>query len=107
MHSAPTRLTSSPPQSPPQQAWARDARRGRRARIRLFGAGVSKHTVLIALSAMFALPLVWMVGTSVKTAGQALQLVRKFSGGHIGRTAIDERQIRRASREVAESVARG
>ena len=74
MHSAPTRLTSSPPQSPPQPAWARDARRGRRARIRLFGAGVSKHTVLIALSAMFALPLVWMVGTSVKTAGQALQL---------------------------------
>ena len=30
--------------------------------------------MLIVLSAMFALPLVWMVGTSFKTAQQALTL---------------------------------
>jgi multiple sugar transport system permease protein len=45
---------------------------GRRRTRRAFGASVSKHAVLIALSAMFALPLVWMVGTSFKTAQQAL-----------------------------------
>jgi multiple sugar transport system permease protein len=38
------------------------------------GASAGKHSVLIVLSAMFALPLVWMVGTSFKTAGQALTL---------------------------------
>jgi ABC-type glycerol-3-phosphate transport system permease component len=31
-----------------------------------------KHAVLIVLSAMFALPLVWMVSSSFKTAGQAI-----------------------------------
>lgn len=49
------------------------ARRGGR-RLRAIGSGLSKHLVLIVLSAMFALPLVWMVGTSFKTAGQALQM---------------------------------
>jgi multiple sugar transport system permease protein len=33
---------------------------------------VSKHAVLIVLSAMFALPLLWMISSSVKTAGQAI-----------------------------------
>jgi multiple sugar transport system permease protein len=41
---------------------------------RAVGASAGKHTVLIVLSVMFALPLVWMVGTSFKTAQQALQL---------------------------------
>ena len=41
---------------------------------RAIGASASKHTVLIVLSAMFALPLVWMLSTSFKTAQQALQL---------------------------------
>jgi multiple sugar transport system permease protein len=49
------------------------ALRSRRARRRL-GASLGKHSVLIVLSAMFALPLVWMVGTSFKTAQQALTL---------------------------------
>jgi multiple sugar transport system permease protein len=39
---------------------------------RKMGASVAKHAVLIAVGAMFALPLVWMVLTSFKTAGQAL-----------------------------------
>ena len=38
------------------------------------GGVLSKHLVLIVLSAVFALPLVWMIGTSFKTAGQALQM---------------------------------
>jgi ABC-type glycerol-3-phosphate transport system permease component len=37
-------------------------------------ASAAKHAVLIVLSAMFALPLLWMVGTSFKTAQQALTL---------------------------------
>jgi multiple sugar transport system permease protein len=40
--------------------------------LRKLGASLGKHTVLILLSAMFALPLIWMVGTSFKTAQQAL-----------------------------------
>lgn len=39
---------------------------------RKMGASALKHVVLIAVGAMFALPLVWMVLTSFKTAGQAL-----------------------------------
>jgi ABC-type glycerol-3-phosphate transport system permease component len=39
-----------------------------------FRASLGKHGVLIVLSAAFALPLVWMAGTSFKTAQQALQL---------------------------------
>jgi len=49
------------------------ARRSRRA-LRRLGASLGKHSVLIALSAMFALPLIWMAGTSFKTAQQALAL---------------------------------
>jgi multiple sugar transport system permease protein len=37
-------------------------------------ASAGKHTALIVLSAIFALPLVWMIGTSFKTAQQALTL---------------------------------
>jgi len=48
--------------------------RRKRRTLRATGASISKHAVLIVLSAMFALPLVWMVGTSFKTAQQALQL---------------------------------
>jgi multiple sugar transport system permease protein len=58
--------TGAPSRRPP-------APRPRRA-VRRLGASLGKHSVLIALSAMFALPLLWMVGTSVKTAGQALTL---------------------------------
>ena len=36
------------------------------------GASALKHAVLLAVGAMFALPLVWMVLTSFKSAGQAL-----------------------------------
>jgi multiple sugar transport system permease protein len=59
-----------PPQTPPSPS---PALRNRRM-LRAIGASLSKHFVLIVLSAMFALPLVWMVGTSFKTAGQALQM---------------------------------
>jgi multiple sugar transport system permease protein len=61
-----TSAKGAPSQRPP-------ALRSRRARRRL-GASLGKHSVLIVLSAMFALPLVWMVGTSFKTAQQALTL---------------------------------
>jgi multiple sugar transport system permease protein len=66
MQTAPTR--EIPAQAPPS-----GPRRKSRTP-RAIGASVSKHTVLIVLSAMFALPLVWMIGTSLKTAGQALTL---------------------------------
>jgi len=59
-----------PPQAPPSPSGPRRRRRTPRA----IGASLSKHSVLIVLSAMFALPLIWMVGTSFKTAQQALQL---------------------------------
>ena len=58
------------PQARPSPSPARRGGRGLRA----IGSGLSKHLVLIVLSAMFALPLVWMLGTSFKTAGQALQM---------------------------------
>jgi ABC-type glycerol-3-phosphate transport system permease component len=61
---------AAPPQVPPPPSGPR--RRSRTSRA--IGASMGKHTVLIVLSAMFALPLVWMVGTSFKTAQQALQL---------------------------------
>jgi len=41
---------------------------------RTFRASLPKHAVLIALSAMFALPLVWMVSSSFKTADQAISM---------------------------------
>jgi multiple sugar transport system permease protein len=61
-----TSAKGAPPQRQP-------ALRSRPARRRL-GASLGKHSVLILLSAMFALPLVWMAGTSFKTAQQALTL---------------------------------
>jgi multiple sugar transport system permease protein len=67
MQTAPTQLVPAP--APPLP---RSRRRPRRPRA--IGASVSKHTVLIVLSAMFALPLVWMLGTSFKTPQQALEL---------------------------------
>src|ERR1022692_3772670 len=45
-----------------------------RRRARKIGASAAKHIVLIVLSAMFGLPLLWMVLTSFKTAAQALTL---------------------------------
>src|ERR1700677_5160255 len=46
---------------------------GRRGRAdRKLRASAAKHNMLIALGAVFALPLAWMVGTSFKTAQQAL-----------------------------------
>src|ERR1700678_1445668 len=42
--------------------------------LRKVGPSASKHLVLSVLSCVFGLPLIWMIGTSLKTAGQALQL---------------------------------
>jgi multiple sugar transport system permease protein len=60
----------APVQAPPSPPGPRR----RRLTPRAVGASAGKHAVLIVLAAMFALPLVWMVGTSFKTAQQALQL---------------------------------
>ena len=68
MQTAQTRATSV------QMRPASPGPRRKRRTLRATGASISKHAVLIVLSAMFALPLVWMVGTSFKTAQQALQL---------------------------------
>jgi len=68
MQTVPTRV--APAQAAPSPPGPRRGRRTPRA----VGASMSKHAVLIVLAAMFALPLVWMVGTSFKTAQQALQL---------------------------------
>jgi ABC-type glycerol-3-phosphate transport system permease component len=68
MQTVPTQ--AAPVQAPPSPSAPRRRRRTPRA----IGASAGQHAVLIALAAMFALPLVWMVGTSFKTAQQALQL---------------------------------
>jgi multiple sugar transport system permease protein len=68
MQPAPSQVTAGPVPAPPSRPPA--ARRKRRK----LGASAGQHTVLIAVSAMFALPLVWMIGTSFKTAQQALTL---------------------------------
>jgi ABC-type glycerol-3-phosphate transport system permease component len=57
-------------QAPPSPS---GPRRRRRRRPRAIASSLGKHTTLIVVSAMFALPLVWMIGTSFKTAQQALQ----------------------------------
>ena len=73
-------MRSAPPQPvlsvPPatQKAGAARSRSGLRMRLRKLGSSASKHIVLILLSCVFGLPLIWMIGTSFKTAGQALQL---------------------------------
>jgi integrase/recombinase XerD len=66
--SAPTQV--APAQAPPSPPGPRRRSQTPRA----IGASTGKHAVLMVLAAMFALPLVWMVGTSFKTAQQALQL---------------------------------
>jgi ABC-type glycerol-3-phosphate transport system permease component len=66
-------IVSPPVTSAPGAPPRRQPPRSRRLRRRL-GASLGKHSVLIAVSAMFALPLVWMAGTSFKTAQQALTL---------------------------------
>jgi multiple sugar transport system permease protein len=66
MQPATPQVIADPVPPPPSRPPA--ARRIRR-KIR---ASAGKHMVLIVLSAIFALPLVWMVGTSFKTAQQAL-----------------------------------
>jgi multiple sugar transport system permease protein len=72
MQTVPTQAGPLPASPPPSPSRSRP-RRGRRTP-RAVGASAGKHTVLIVLAAMFALPLVWMVSTSFKTAQQALQL---------------------------------
>jgi multiple sugar transport system permease protein len=68
-------MQTAPAQAPPAQAPPSPSGSRRRLRTpRAIGASASKHAVLIVLSAMFALPLIWMLGTSFKTAQQALQL---------------------------------
>jgi multiple sugar transport system permease protein len=65
MQVGPLHASPSPSPSGPQR---------KRWTPRTAGASAGKHAVLIVLAAMFALPLVWMVSTSFKTAQQALQL---------------------------------
>jgi multiple sugar transport system permease protein len=65
---AASQVLAEPAPAPPSRPSA--ARRKRRK----LGASAGQHTVLIAVSAVFALPLVWMIGTSFKTAQQALTL---------------------------------
>ena len=67
MQTAPVQAATGAPASPSRPD---RKRRGRRSA----GVSAGRHAVLIVLAAMFALPLVWMVGTSFKTAQQALQL---------------------------------
>src|ERR1700728_2842834 len=67
-------MQTAPAQAPPAQAPPPPRPRRKRRTPRAIGTSVSKHSVLVVLSVMFALPLVWMVGTSFKTAQQALQL---------------------------------
>ena len=69
MQTVPPQVTSAKAAASQRQS----ALRPRRA-LRRLGASLGKHSVLIVLSAMFALPLVWMAGTSFKTAQQALTL---------------------------------
>ena len=65
--------TVSPQASPATETPSRRRTAPRPLRaVRKLGASLGKHTVLLLLSAMFALPLIWMVGTSFKTAPQAL-----------------------------------
>jgi multiple sugar transport system permease protein len=66
MHAAPSQLISDPAPLMPK----RPSRR--RRTLRKIRASAAKHIVLIALSAVFALPLAWMVLTSFKSAAQAL-----------------------------------
>jgi len=66
MHTAPSPVISDPAPPTPK----RPSRR-RRA-LRKIRASAAKHVVLIALSAVFALPLAWMILTSFKSAAQAL-----------------------------------
>ena len=57
-------------QTPPSPS---GPQRRRCRRPRAIASSLGKHTTLLVVSAMFALPLVWMIGTSFKTARQALQ----------------------------------
>jgi multiple sugar transport system permease protein len=59
---------------PASAAGSAESPRKRRWTRRKVGASAGKHIVLIVLSAMFGLPLLWMVLTSFKTAAQALTL---------------------------------
>jgi multiple sugar transport system permease protein len=59
---------------PASAAGSAESPRKRRWTGRKMGASAGKHIVLIVLSAMFGLPLLWMVLTSFKTAAQALTL---------------------------------
>jgi multiple sugar transport system permease protein len=69
MRTAPSQVLADPvPRPAPRPS------RPRSRRLRKLGSSTTKHVVLIALSAMFALPLAWMVLTSFKTAQQALTL---------------------------------
>jgi multiple sugar transport system permease protein len=66
MHTAPSPVISDPAPLTPK----RPSRR--RRTLRKIRASAAKHVVLIALSAVFALPLAWMILTSFKSAAQAL-----------------------------------
>jgi multiple sugar transport system permease protein len=64
----------APPQAPPVQAEPHDTVHRPRISPRKMRAGIGKHAVLIALSVTFAIPLLWMVSSSFKTADQAIAM---------------------------------
>jgi multiple sugar transport system permease protein len=66
MHTAPSPVISDPAPLMPKIPSRR------RLALRKIRASAAKHIVLIALSAVFALPIAWMILTSFKTAAQAL-----------------------------------
>jgi len=69
MQTAPSQVLADPVPLP-----APRPSRPRSRRLRKLGSSATKHLVLIILSALFGLPLLWMVLTSFKTAQQALTL---------------------------------
>jgi multiple sugar transport system permease protein len=64
-------MNLAPPQAPPAPPPVVTRPRTSARKIR---SGIGKHAVLIALSVMFAIPLLWMITTSFKTADQAISM---------------------------------
>jgi multiple sugar transport system permease protein len=62
----------APPKAP--LAPALDTARQPRTSARKIRASIGKHAILIVISVMFAVPLLWMVSSSFKTADQAIAM---------------------------------
>ncbi|MDR2986523.1 MAG: hypothetical protein LBV34_16950, partial [Nocardiopsaceae bacterium] len=67
-------MSVAPPQAPSVQAELHVTVHRPRTSARKIRAGIGKHAVLIALSVTFAIPLLWMVSSSFKTAVQAIAM---------------------------------